>query len=97
MKRRFISFFAAAIFVSALFAQTSPEPLAPRPGAVSQAAGARSLTVAFWNIQWFPGRRPNASKREEFRQINAVRGDIAQLDADIIGLEEVRDFKRAGV
>ncbi|MEY2525301.1 MAG: Endonuclease/Exonuclease/phosphatase family [Verrucomicrobiota bacterium] len=97
MKRRFISFFAAAIFVSALFAQTSPEPLAPRPGAVSQAAGARSVTVAFWNIQWFPGRRPNASKREEIRQINAVRGDIAQLDADIIGLEEVRDFKRAGV
>ncbi|MEY2541680.1 MAG: Endonuclease/Exonuclease/phosphatase family [Verrucomicrobiota bacterium] len=94
MKRRFISFFAAAIFVSAIFAQTSPWPFPP-PSA--GAAGARSVTVAFWNIQWFPGRRPNASKREEIRQINAVRGDIAQLDADIIGLEEVRDFKRAGV
>jgi endonuclease/exonuclease/phosphatase (EEP) superfamily protein YafD len=94
VKRRFISFFAAAIFVSAIFAQTSPWPFPP-PSAGT--AGARSLTVAFWNIQWFPGRRPNASKREEIRQINAVRGDIAQLDADIIGLEEVRDFKRAGV
>jgi endonuclease/exonuclease/phosphatase (EEP) superfamily protein YafD len=94
VKRRFISFFAAAIFVSAIFAQTSPWPFPP-PSA--GAAGARSVTVAFWNIQWFPGRRPNASKREEIRQINAVRGDIAQLDADIIGLEEVRDFERAGI
>lgn len=56
-----------------------------------------SITVAFWNIQWFPGRRPDASPREERRQVNAVHTDLAQLHADVIGMEEVRDFAHAGV
>jgi len=36
-------------------------------------------------------------RREESRQIKAVHNDIAQLNADIIGMEEVRDFARASV
>ena len=56
-----------------------------------------SVTVAFWNIQWFPGRRPNATRPEESRQIKAVHNDIVQLNADIIGMEEVRDFSRASM
>ena len=56
-----------------------------------------SLTVAYWNIQWFPGRRPNTTRREELRQIQSVHGDIAKIDADIIGMEEVRDLAHAGV
>ena len=57
----------------------------------------QSVTVAFWNIQWFPGRRPNATRREESRQIQAVHGDVVQFNADVIGLEEVRDFARASI
>jgi predicted extracellular nuclease len=56
-----------------------------------------SVTVAFWNIQWFPGRRPNATRQEESRQIKAVHSDVLQLNADIIGMEEVRDFARARI
>lgn len=55
------------------------------------------LSVAFWNIQWFPGGRPGASRGEEVRQIKAVQHDLADLHPDIIGMEEVRDFKQAGV
>jgi predicted extracellular nuclease len=55
----------------------------------------RSVTIAFWNIQWFPGQRPEANAAEEMRQINAVHNDIAHLNADIIGMEEVRDFAHA--
>ncbi len=87
----------AAVLVAALHAQTSPWPFPPRPGAAPQTLIARSITVAFWNIQWFPGRRPNAARREENRQINSVHRDMLQLNADIIGMEEVRDFARAGV
>jgi endonuclease/exonuclease/phosphatase (EEP) superfamily protein YafD len=97
MKRRVIFLLAAAIFVSALFAETSPWPFSPGPRANPPTASAHGVTVAFWNIQWFPGRRPNASRSEESRQINAVHRDIAQLHADIIGMEEVRDFDRARV
>ena len=55
------------------------------------------LTVTFWNVQWFPGRRPNASRAEENRQIKAVHADLAQLNSDIIALEEVRDYDHAAL
>lgn len=91
------SIFAALVFATALYAETSPWPFPPRPGSAPQAIASRSVTVAFWNIQWFPGRRPNARPAEENRQINAVHSDVMQLNADIIGMEEVRDFARAGL
>lgn len=57
----------------------------------------REIRASFWNIQWFPGRHPNASASSEQRQIAAVRRDIRQLDGDIIGMEEVRDFSNATI
>jgi endonuclease/exonuclease/phosphatase (EEP) superfamily protein YafD len=86
----------AAVFITTLCAQTSSSPFPPQTGTATPTAS-NTVTVAFWNIQWFPGRRPNATRGEELRQINAVHNDIAQLNADIIGMEEVRDFARAEV
>jgi endonuclease/exonuclease/phosphatase family metal-dependent hydrolase len=100
MNRKFapLCFFAAAAFlVATLVAEPSPWPFPPGAGPTSPTPTSNSITVAFWNLQWFPGRRPRASRAEESRQIKAVHRDIAQLNADIIGLEEVRDFARAGV
>ncbi len=54
-----------------------------------------ALRVAFWNIQWFPGRRPEASPGAEQKQIDAVQRDIAVINPDVIGMEEVRDFSKA--
>jgi endonuclease/exonuclease/phosphatase (EEP) superfamily protein YafD len=85
---RFPRWIVPAFFASALFAQEAPSPL-PAPK--------ESLTVAFWNIQWFPGRRPNARQREESTQIESVHRDLAMIDADVIGIEEVRDFANAAV
>lgn len=79
------------------FAQTSPWPFASPPAPPGQTPAFNSITVAFWNIQWFPGHRPDATSGEETRQINAVHADIARLNPDIIGMEEVRDFRQAGV
>ena len=55
------------------------------------------LTVAFWNIQWFPGGYPNASAASEKRQITAVHNEMAKLNPDIIGMEEVRNWEMAAV
>ncbi len=85
----------ALVFVSALGAlgQSTPWPFAAKP-----ASTGRSVTVAFWNIQWFPGSRPDASHDEEARQIAAVHADMAKLNGvDVIGMEEVRGFEQAGV
>ncbi len=90
-----------ALWLSALLVASGPvsatnaraAELSPTPLAGSLRGNA--LTVAFWNIQWFPGRRPNASQREAVNQVEAVHRDIVELKADVIGMEEVRDFHRA--
>jgi endonuclease/exonuclease/phosphatase (EEP) superfamily protein YafD len=76
-----------ALFVAALFAL----PLRGQDPPPSQ------ITITFWNVQWFPGRRPNASRAEENRQIKAVHSDLAQLSSDIVALEEVRDYDHAAL
>lgn len=77
------------LLAGALFAQPdlSPEP----------AASPATITATFWNVQWFPGRRPNASMAEENRQIRAVHADLARLSSDLVALEEIRDFEHAAL
>ena len=55
-------------------------------------ASPHTARVAFWNIQWFPGRHPNASVASERSQIASVHRDMRWINADVIGMEEVRDF-----
>jgi endonuclease/exonuclease/phosphatase family metal-dependent hydrolase len=75
-----------ALFVAPFFVQA--ETPAPSP---------TEVTATFWNIQWFPGRRPNASRWEEDRQVGAVHRDLAQLSSDVIAIEEVRSFELAAL
>jgi endonuclease/exonuclease/phosphatase family metal-dependent hydrolase len=87
MLRRLIS---VSLFLAApLLAQSSP-PSSPTPASAQ-------ITVAFWNVQWFPGRRPNASRTEENRQTRAVHADLGRLNSDILALEEVRDYEHASL
>lgn len=85
-------------FPAAVLAQSSsPRPLPPRsaafaPASAALGSGSALLRVAFWNIKWFPGGRPNAYRGEEVRQTKAVHADITKLAADVIGVEEVRDW-----
>lgn len=60
-------------------------------------APTHSVTVAFWNIQWFPGGHPNPTRADEIRQTNMVHADITRLNPDVLGMEEVRNFAQAGV
>ena len=76
-----------------LCASVLAQPASPLPSSASPA----TITATFWNVQWFPGRRPNASRGEENRQIRAVHGDLAFLNSDLIALEEVRDFRHAAL
>ena len=94
MKRRLFTglpiVLVVALAAALLFAQPSPSP-------TRSTSSSRTITVAFWNIQWFPGRRPNPTPGEQTRQINAVHADMMQLNADVIGMEEVRNFTQAGI
>jgi endonuclease/exonuclease/phosphatase family metal-dependent hydrolase len=65
--------------------------------ATPEAAPPHSFTVTFWNIQWFPGRRPNATHGEEQRQVAEVHREIGHFPSDVIAMEEVRDWNAAAV
>jgi len=86
MKMTWLALFVLTINGS-LVAENSAEPSASPP----------TVRVAFWNVQWFPGRHPNASAIAERQQIAAVQRDMGAIDADVIGLEEARDFSKASL
>ena len=71
-------------------ADPAPAP-APARDQAGQANG-RTLTVTFWNVDWFPGRRPGAGARAQASHVAAVVPVVEQLDPDVLGLEEVSDL-----
>ena len=89
--RFLLRFLPVALLASTLLAETT----SPTPGLTNGSPAI--ITAAFWNIQWFPGRRPNASPTEENRQIRAVQRDISAAQADILAMEEVRDSEHASL
>ncbi|HEY2614850.1 MAG TPA: endonuclease/exonuclease/phosphatase family protein [Chthoniobacterales bacterium] len=95
--RRIILWSLGTLTAGALLAETSPWPFPPLATPARTDASLISVAATFWNIQWFPGRRPNASHGEEERQISSVHHDIAELAPDVMGLEEVRDFQHAAL
>ena len=97
MRRTCFRFFLAllpVLFALTLLAPTWPFP-SPAASPASAANASAFLTIAFWNVRWFPGGRPNAYRGEEVRQVRSVHHDIVKLNADIIGFEEVRDWPSA--
>jgi len=84
MKLKWLTLFV--LIVNGGVAAENPESSASSP----------TVRVAFWNIQWFPGRHPNASTVAERQQITAVQRDMRTIDADVIGLSlspRSRDLK----
>lgn len=86
LPRTFTALLCATFFAATLAAQSSSPAPQPAP-----------ITATFWNVQWFPGRRPNASRAEVNRQTRAVHDDLAQNNSDLIAFEEVRDYEHAAL
>jgi len=91
--RRILVGCAAAILFSTAFSVVVATAMAQS----TPSAESNTLTVAFWNIQWFPGQHPDASAAAEKRQITAVHTEMMKLNPDIIGMEEVRNFEMASL
>jgi endonuclease/exonuclease/phosphatase family metal-dependent hydrolase len=53
------------------------------------------LRVATWNIEWFPGRKPDASTAEASVQMAQARKAVARISPDILLLQEIRDWQAA--
>jgi endonuclease/exonuclease/phosphatase family metal-dependent hydrolase len=49
----------------------------------------KTLRVVTWNLQWFPGGKPGATKDAQAHHVEVVREGIRKLDPDILLLQEV--------
>jgi hypothetical protein len=57
-----------------------------------QSAKAEVVSIAPWNLEWFPGGKPNFSEAERLVHMSAAKDALLDLNADILCLQEVRDW-----
>lgn len=61
-------------------------------GGESVSAEPLVLRIMAWNIEWFPGLRPDASAEERLDHMDLVRGEIRRLNPDLLLASEIRDW-----
>lgn len=61
----------------------------------SAALGEDVVRVVTWNLEWFPGKKPVASKKEKDAHFLEVAAVLPQFRADVIVLQEVRNAEAA--
>lgn len=49
------------------------------------------VRVAFWNVEWFPGKSPKPSPVAVDKQIRAAAAEVRAVSPDILFAEEIRD------
>ena len=54
---------------------------------------AKSLKAVTWNLEWFPGGRPNAYEGEKVNQMNGVKAKLQKLAPDIFLAQELTEKK----
>ena len=88
-QRIFLSFLAlaSALYLASLFAGH------PLPAARPQPPAARTggITLAFWNLDWFPGQKPHSTASAQQAHVAAVVPIVERLNPDVLGLEEIGD------
>src|ERR1035437_3281627 len=53
---------------------------------------AKTLTVAEWNLEWFPGRSPNPTPEAQQKHMEAAQKVLKQINPDIFMAEEIGDW-----
>lgn len=69
-------------------AEPVPSEAVEKPGVVR---------LAFWNIEWFPGKRPEATRWEIADHIPLVQNVVREMNPDIMGIVEIRDEASAAL
>lgn len=67
----------------------SKAPTAP-PTAVG-----KKIRIVTWNLQWFPGRKPETTAEIAAKHMADAQKAVAELKPDILMLQEVRNWKGA--
>ena len=60
--------------------------------AILQDAGGEVVRIVTWNLEWFPGGKPNSSQVERLIHTSAAKDVLIDIRPDILCLQEVRDW-----
>ena len=60
--------------------------------AILQNAKGEVVRIATWNLEWFPGGKPNSSQAERLIHMSAAKDALLDIRADVLCLQEVRDW-----
>ena len=63
------------------------------PHLATSSDSAETIRIVAWNIEWFPGRSPNASEEVAARHLAATKRHFPTLEGDIYLLQEIGDLE----
>ena len=72
-------------------AATAAVPATARPAP----AAVPNLRIVSWNLEWFPGHKPEATPEAGAQHMEIARAALVELKPDILLLEEIRDWESA--
>lgn len=53
------------------------------------------MRIVAWNLEWFPGRKPEPTAEAEAQQMASAKAALAGLRPDVLLLTEIRDWDKA--
>lgn len=59
---------------------------------LSTSSIAKTITVAEWNLEWFPGRSPTPTEEAKQKHMEAAQKVLKQINPDIFMAEEIGDW-----
>ena len=60
--------------------------------AILQDVRGEIISIATWNLEWFPGGNSNSSQTERLVHMSAAKDALIDIGPDILCLQEVRDW-----
>ncbi len=58
-----------------------------------QLAGAETVSIATWNLEWFPGKKPTSTSVDRTLHMSEAKEGLMQLNPDILCAQEIRDWE----
>lgn len=88
---RWLGVFAGLTLVKGMVWAGLPLPPASQSQPALEKPGRLPESVATWNLQWFPGNRPEPSSAQRSWHEREIAKSIQRLDVDLLLLQEVVD------
>ena len=73
----------------------SQDPGQPSAKSAKPTKPANTIRIVSWNLDWFPGKKPEPTATEEKDHVAQAQQVLKELNPDVLLLQEVRDWNSA--